>query len=255
MRRRCGLRHSLGKLRKTNVFPEVNLAQESVGFGIGDLERARKPTVQGAVHQRVADEEHKDQRQQRDRHGAQDHLGFEARTKLPGAALYPDTQERTRQDQSKDKQSGNDEDVERIENDQLIRSLRLEGQVQRTERKNGCQKQDDHEAAEGHPKLRSAESGGHDGRSLRTGSEVAASLRRGLNPMGDSSAADIRSSAARASGTNSCRRSPGVRGTRYRAGRQAADWFQTESAPLHSPACLWRLAVRARPCRPRMRCV
>ena len=84
-----GLRNVLGVLRKTNVFPEVHLAQEGVGLGIGDLEGAREPAVERAVHQCVADEEHEDERQERDRHGAKHHLGLESRSQLPGAALGP----------------------------------------------------------------------------------------------------------------------------------------------------------------------
>src|SRR5260370_36767825 len=72
----------------------------------GDLEWSREPQQQAAIDQRVADDEHKDDRQKGNGHGADNHLRLKASAELFSAAFHPETQDGAREDEAKDEKSG-----------------------------------------------------------------------------------------------------------------------------------------------------
>src|SRR5208283_1666120 len=89
---------------QTGQSTVAKVVEELLRFFGGNFERAGKPASQRTVQQGIAGEKHEDDRQQRNGHGAHDHLGFEARAKLLFAAFGPQAYDAARQDETKDKQ-------------------------------------------------------------------------------------------------------------------------------------------------------
>ncbi len=89
--------------------PAAKIVQQFLCFFGSDFQRPGEPPAQRAVQQGIADEEHENHGQQRNRHGSQDHLRFEARTELRLAALHAQPHEAANKDQAEDQQRGGDE--------------------------------------------------------------------------------------------------------------------------------------------------
>src|SRR5882762_8384128 len=117
------------------------IAQEFLCFVGGDLQRSREPQQQAAIDQRVADDEHEDDRQKRNGHGADDHLRLKASAELFSAAFHPETQDSACEDQAKDEKSGGDKTGDSVEHHHGAPALRLEWYIERSEGEDGGQEQ------------------------------------------------------------------------------------------------------------------
>ena len=116
-------------------------------FG-GDFEGAGKPAGEGAIEEGVADEEHEEDRQKREAHGADDHLGLEAGAQLLAAALHPETEDGAAKNEEEDEQSRSDKGGNREERKKDAPALRFKGYIQRTQSENGGEKERQNNAGE-----------------------------------------------------------------------------------------------------------
>src|SRR5882762_6963807 len=125
------------------------IAQEFLCFVGGDLQRSREPQQQAAIDQRVADDEHEDDRQKRNGHGADDHLRLKASAELFSAAFHPETQDSACEDQAKDEKSGGDKTGDSVEHHHGAPALGLKWYVERSEGEDGGQEQRQKYSADG----------------------------------------------------------------------------------------------------------
>src|SRR5215831_14284428 len=125
----------------------TEIVEELLGFFGGDFERAGKPAAEGAVEQGIADKEHEDDGKKGDGHGAQNHLGFEARPELFLAALGPKANETAGEDEAEDEERGGDKAGDGIEGNDFAPRLRLEGNIEGAHGEDGGKKQRDEDAA------------------------------------------------------------------------------------------------------------
>ncbi len=72
----------------------------------------------------------------------EDHLGFEARAKLVGAALHPEVHQRAAEDESENQERGNNERGKRVEDHDFVPGARLEREIERPEGEYRGQQQD-----------------------------------------------------------------------------------------------------------------
>src|ERR1700694_4680528 len=79
----------LGHSAKARQLRPPKIIQELLRFVRSNLQRFWKPKQQTAIDQRVADDEHEDDWQERYGHRADHHLRFEPRAELISAAFHP----------------------------------------------------------------------------------------------------------------------------------------------------------------------
>ncbi len=125
------------------------IAQEFLRLVGGDLKWSGKPQQQAAIDQRVADDEHEDDRQKRNGHCADNHLGLKASAELFSAAFHPETQDGAREDEAKDEKSGGDKTGDSVEHHHGSPALGLKWYVERSEGKDGGQEQRQKYSADG----------------------------------------------------------------------------------------------------------
>src|SRR5256884_9968155 len=86
---------------RSTLFPYTTLFR-SLRFFRCDLKWLGKPQQQASIDEGVADNKHEHDRQQGQRHCADNHLGFEASAKLFAAALDPEPQGGAAKNQQED---------------------------------------------------------------------------------------------------------------------------------------------------------
>src|SRR5260370_31483529 len=93
---------------KTWQLRAPQIVQKFLCLVRGDLQRFGKPQQQAAIDQGIADDEHEDDRQKRNGHGANDHLRLEPRAELFSAAFCPQTQDCACEEETKNEKCGGD---------------------------------------------------------------------------------------------------------------------------------------------------
>src|SRR6267378_648692 len=136
-----------GHAPKPRQLRASQIIQELLRFLRSNLERFGKPEQQTSINQRVADDEHEDDRQERNGHSSQNHFRFEASAELFSAAFYPKPQRGAREDKSEHEERSGNETRHGIEHP----ALRFEGHVQRAERENSREQQRQQDSADDQP--------------------------------------------------------------------------------------------------------
>jgi hypothetical protein len=144
-------------------------------FG-GDFERAREPAAESAIEERVADEKHEDDGEERKRHRADDHFRFEARAELVFAAFGPEAKDGAREDEAEDEERGSDEAGNRVQPHDRAPVAGFDRNVERSEGEDGGEEKRDGDAADDEsPALAWAEA--HRGTEVEEGHGGAVPLR------------------------------------------------------------------------------
>src|ERR1700739_3430831 len=99
----------IAKQAETRKSAATEVVEQLLGLFRSDFQRTWKPAAQGAVEEGIADEEHEHDRQEGDRHGAEDHLGLETCAELRFAALHQQADKAADEDETKDEQGGGNE--------------------------------------------------------------------------------------------------------------------------------------------------
>src|SRR5580698_9974916 len=124
----------------------------------GDFERAREPAAERAIEQRIADDKHEEDREERERHGADDHLRFEAGAELIFAAFGPEAKDGAREDEAEDEKRGGDEAGDGVQPHDGAPVAGFERNVERAEGEDsGEEKRDGNAADDERPALARAE--------------------------------------------------------------------------------------------------
>ena len=113
-----------------------------------DFQRPRKPTAKGSIQKRITHEEHKDDREQRETHGADNHFRFEARAELVFASFGPQANHASNEDEAEHEQRGDDETRNGIEGHDLPPIFRFKRNVEGPKRENCCEKKRKEDAAD-----------------------------------------------------------------------------------------------------------
>jgi hypothetical protein len=108
-------------------------------FG-SDFKRPREPTAERSVKQGITHEEHKNDREKRQAHGADNHFCLEARAELLLTPLGPEADQRTQEDKAKNEKRGDDETRDRVKVYDFPPISRFERHVEGPKRKDGGEK-------------------------------------------------------------------------------------------------------------------
>ena len=128
----------------------------------GDFERTGKPAGKRAIKKGIADEKHEDDRKKRERHGADEHFGFEASAKLLTAAFEPEAKDGAGEDKAENDQGGGDEGRDGVKSENNAPVFGFEGNIERAEGENsGEEKREDH-AADDEPCTLTTGGGSHE---------------------------------------------------------------------------------------------
>src|SRR5207247_6675560 len=119
----------------------TEVIQELLRFLRCDLKWLGKPQQQASIDEGVADNKHEHDRQQGQRHCADNHVGFEASAKLFAAALDPEPQCRAAKNQQEDQKRCGDKAGHRVEHHHFAPALWVEGHIEGAERKYDCEQQ------------------------------------------------------------------------------------------------------------------
>ena len=141
----------LSQSRQAGVFLLIDLQEKRLRFGIGSFEPGGEPSVQGAIHQGIADEEHEDQREKRDGHCAKDHLGPEPRTQLLGLVFGQEPNQRARQHQAEHQEAHDEERRKGVEDDDLVPGAEREGRGDGAESDDSSHKKGQEDPAQRQP--------------------------------------------------------------------------------------------------------
>ena len=134
----------------------------------GNFEGAGKPAGERAIEERVADEEHEDDRQKRDAHGANEHFGLEADAKLFAAAFEPETENGAGEDEAKDDECCGDKRRNGVKSEEVAPAFRLERDIERTEREDSGEEKGEDNAANNEAQALTGRGGSHDAAAFPT---------------------------------------------------------------------------------------